>query len=61
VNSIIKNGIGIGLFMFTVMSLLYPIIVGDKITLKSLAIGFLIWIFGGIVYQYLSHILKKVK
>ncbi len=57
--NVFKNGIGIGLFMFVIMSVFYPLITGDKITVRSICIGFIIWNLGGIIFAYFSKIRKK--
>jgi hypothetical protein len=49
----IKQGISFGLFMYVFMSILFPLITKDEITLRNLLISLPIWIVGGLIYGYL--------
>ena len=61
----IKQGISFGLFMYVFMSILFPLITKDEITLRNLLISLPIWIVGGLIYGYLmkryQYIPKNLK
>ncbi|WKD85788.1 hypothetical protein KCTC32516_01134 [Polaribacter huanghezhanensis] len=47
-----KVGLLWGLFMFVIMTFVWPAIVGDEISLKRILIAIPIWILGGIIFGY---------
>ncbi len=48
----IKIGLLWGLFMFVIMTFVWPAIEGDEISLKRILIGIPIWLIGGIGFGY---------
>lgn len=45
-----KVGLSWGLFMFFLMTFVWPLIDGKEITIKSILIGFVLWIVGGVIF-----------
>lgn len=50
-----KVGLLWGAIMFVIMSIIYPLIIGEKITTISILIGVVIWTIGGILFGYLQR------
>ncbi|MCI2228771.1 hypothetical protein MC378_06295 [Polaribacter sp. MSW13] len=49
----VKNGFGWAVWMFVMMTFFWPLITGEKITLKSVLIGAVFWSFIGIAMGYI--------
>lgn len=61
-NKWVKEGIIWATIMFLLMIVVIPSIEGEKITLRSVVIGFLAWGIGGVIYGFtLSKIKQKTK
>jgi len=57
-----QEGLGFGILMFIIMGVLCPLIDGQEITKKSLLIGFIIWMLGGLIYGFIvGFIIRKKK
>ena len=48
----IKRGLGFGAWMFVIMSILLPLIKGEKLTLIHLCLDIVIWTLGGLGWGY---------
>jgi len=48
----IHLGVGWGVFMFVLMVIIYPLLMGKTISLLNIAIGILIWSLGGLAFGY---------
>lgn len=48
----LKSGLYFGIFMLVSMGIIYPLIYGKEITLKSIVIGVPLWIIGGVASEY---------
>lgn len=48
----IKTGLGWGVFMFFAMSIAFPFLSGEEISLYSLWLGLVIWTIGGLGFGY---------
>lgn len=51
-NGWMKQGLNWGLSMFVIMTFLFPLIMGEKITLLKIAIGIPVWTIGGLGFGY---------
>lgn len=51
-NGWIKQGLSWGLFMFLVMTFLFPLFSGEEITWKSVLSAIPTWIIGGLIFGY---------
>jgi len=58
-NGWIYRGLIWGLFMFIFMTLLYPSLSEEPITMKSLLINIPIWIIGGLGFGYTLKLLNQ--
>lgn len=50
-----------GIFMFVLMGLLYPVVMGDALSLRSVGISISLWLLGGLGYGYAMHIYFRKK
>lgn len=62
----INTGLSWGAFMFLCMSILYPYLTNNEISLKTLLLGLVIWTIGGLVFGYLmkiyfNKVISKIK
>jgi hypothetical protein len=48
----VKVGLIWGLIMFIIMVFIFPYFGNDKITIKSILLGSVIWSLGGLVFGY---------
>ncbi len=48
----IAEGLGWGFFMFIIMNIFFPLIVGEKYKLMTLLLGLIIWTLGGLSFGY---------
>jgi len=48
----VKEGLGWGVLMYMIMTIIYPLCIGQEITLKHLLIGAIMWPIGGLAYGY---------
>lgn len=51
-----KEGLSWGLFMFVLMGLGYPLVVGDALSWTSVSVSLLLWLIGGMGYGYTMHL-----
>lgn len=59
-----RSGLGWGFFMFIFMVILFPLISGEKITVKDVLIGIPIWAIGGLFFGLIMKVFfvkKKIK
>ena len=47
-----KAGFAWGLFMFLIMTIVWPLIDGDEITVKSVIVGIIIWAVAGLAFGW---------
>lgn len=47
-----KAGLVWGAFMFGIMTIMWPLIDGDEITVKSVIVGIIIWTIGGLAFGW---------
>jgi len=57
----IHTGLGFGITMFVLMSLLFPLISNEPITWRSLLFGIISWMIGGLVYSYIMKVFLERK
>ena len=50
-----KVGLIWALWMFAFMNIAFPLIKGEEITFKQIAIGIPIWLLGGLIFGYLMR------
>lgn len=55
----IKTGMSWGALMFVIMSVLFPLIFGEEITLKTIAIGVVVWTIGGLGFGFFMKMYTK--
>ena len=53
------EGIGVGLIMFVIMGIIYPLIDGQKTTIQSFFIQFVVWLAGGLLYGFIFGLITK--
>jgi hypothetical protein len=51
----VKFGLVWGTFMFLMMNIVFPLIDGNSLTIKSFIIGIPIWLIGGLIFGYVSR------
>jgi predicted membrane channel-forming protein YqfA (hemolysin III family) len=56
-----KEGLSWGLFMFVLMGVLYPWLVGDGLSLQSVGMALPLWLLGGLGYGYSMHLFFRKK
>lgn len=57
----VKTGLGWAIWMFIMMTFIWPAIDGKEITLKSVIIGLVVWTLGGLVFGYAMRKKNKEK
>ena len=57
----LRSGLLWGLFMFVSMTLIVPLIEQNPITLKSILIGFPIWLISGLGWGYIMKSIMNIK
>lgn len=57
----VKAGLSFGLFMYVCMIIIYPLIKGETISLRSILIGIPVWIGLFLVFEYINqrYVFKK--
>lgn len=55
----VKFGLVWGVFMFTVINIIFPLADGEPITLNRVLIGLPVWLVFGIIFGYVSRRKKK--
>jgi hypothetical protein len=54
-----KLGLTWAIWMFIIMTIVWPLINGEEITLKSVFIGIPIWLIGGLAFGFFMR--KRIK
>lgn len=54
-------GLRWGMWMFLIMTILYPLIIGDKIDLIRILVNIPIWFFGGLGFGYMMKLMYGKK
>ena len=57
----IKTGLGWGLFMFIMMSIVFPLYDGSEINIKTILIGVVIWTISGLFFGYTMKLFFNAK
>ena len=57
----LKSGLFFGLFMFVIMTFIFPLIEQEQITQKSILIGIPVWLIGGLFFGYTMKIWMNKK
>lgn len=57
----IKTGLAYGILMFVFVSIVLPFFKGDEITLRSLTIGVIWWIIGGLIFGFVMKVWMSSK
>lgn len=57
----IKTGLTWGTMMFLIMTVVFPYFIGQKITLRSILAGLIIWTIGGLVFGYTMKLISTKK
>ncbi len=47
-----KSGLSWGLFMFVIMTIIWPLIDGEGINMKRIIVGLIIWTLGGLAFGW---------
>ena len=55
----VKHGLGFGLIMYIVMTLIYPLIINDPITLRRILLSIPLWTICGLLYGYIMKFSTK--
>lgn len=56
-----KEGLSWGLFMFVLMSLLFPLVMGNGLSFRSVMVSIPLWMLGGLGYGYSMHLFFRKK
>lgn len=52
----IKQGLNFGFFMYLMMELIFPLFNGEKITIRGLLLGIVVWVISGLFYGYIMKL-----
>lgn len=55
------SGIKWGIFMYIFMVIVFPFLIGDEITWKTLTLGIVVWLIGGVLFGYMMQFFMNKK